>query len=118
MLPDTLQRLGERTQGALAVALVDSDGMPLTSVVQDPSVDIDMLCAELVTLAADMERDHQDFGASRLRFLSARCDRYSVLFSPVSPEFSLIMVLAPDAPLGRARYELRRSPLDLAAELT
>jgi predicted regulator of Ras-like GTPase activity (Roadblock/LC7/MglB family) len=118
MLPDTLKSLAERTEGALAVALVGNDGMPLTSVVYDPSVDIDMLAAELMILAADMQRDHQDFGPSRLRLLSAICGRYNVLFSPVSSEFGLILVLASDAPMGRARFELRRSPLDLAADLS
>jgi predicted regulator of Ras-like GTPase activity (Roadblock/LC7/MglB family) len=117
MLPDTLHQIGERVEGALALALVDSDGMPLTSVVHDPSIDIEMLAAELMSLAADLERDHHDLATSRISGITATCERYRVLYSYVPPGFGLIMVLRRDAPVGRARFELKRAPLALTPEL-
>jgi predicted regulator of Ras-like GTPase activity (Roadblock/LC7/MglB family) len=99
------------------LALVGPDGIAVEAVRADEAVDVDMLCAVLVSLVRAMEENHRELPLGALRGLDITAERCRVTIQGLVGGFWLLLVMPADEPAGRARFELRRSPLLLADEL-
>lgn len=117
MLRDRLSEIAARIGSVGALALVGPDGIPVETVVLDRALDVDMLCAELVALVRAMEENHRELPLGGLRGLDVAADHYRVSIHGVGGGFWLLLAMPASAAAGRARFELRRSPLFLADDL-
>jgi predicted regulator of Ras-like GTPase activity (Roadblock/LC7/MglB family) len=117
MLRDRLNEIAERLGTFDALAIVGPDGIAVEVVRADEAVDVDMLCAELVSLVRAMEENHRELPLGNLRGLDITAERCRVTIHSLAGGFWLLLVMPAEEPAGRARFELRRSPLLLADEL-
>lgn len=117
MLRDRLNEIAGRLGTFGALALVGPDGIAVEAVRVDEGVDVDMLCAELVSLVRAMEENHRELPLGALRGLDITAERCRVTIQSLAGGFWLLLVVPAGEPAGRARFELRRSPLLLADEL-
>lgn len=117
MFLERLSRISDRIPGALAVSLVDGDGIAVESYASDGSFDLEMLAAELVDQIRAISDDHGDLDVGAVRQLTVTTDRVTLMVSSVGSGYYLLLVLGPEGSLGRARYELRRAELLLAPDL-
>jgi predicted regulator of Ras-like GTPase activity (Roadblock/LC7/MglB family) len=117
MLRSRLSEIAARIGSVGALALVGPDGIPVETLTFDRALDIDMLCAELVALVRAMEENHRELPLGSLRGLDVAAERYRVSIQGVGGGFWLLLAMPASEAVGRARFEMRRSPLFLADDL-
>ena len=118
MFLDQLSQISNRIEGALALSLVARDGMPVESVSSDPSLDLEVLAAELVTQVRSITENHRELDVGEVQHLAVSTDRLTLMVSSVAADYYLLLVLGPEGNYGRARFELRRARLLLESELS
>jgi predicted regulator of Ras-like GTPase activity (Roadblock/LC7/MglB family) len=118
MFLDQLSQITNRIEGALALSLVAKDGMPVESVSSDPSLDLEVLAAELVNQVRSITENHRELDVGEVQHLAVTTERLTLMVSSVAADYYLLLVLGPDGNQGRARFELRRARLLLEAELS
>jgi predicted regulator of Ras-like GTPase activity (Roadblock/LC7/MglB family) len=111
MFLERLEAIRSRIGGALALSLVDHDGIPVESINSDPDLDLEMLAAELITQARSISDDHRELGVGRVHQFSVSTDRFTLMVGSVAEGYYLMLVLGADGSYGRARFELRRARL-------
>ena len=117
MFEDRLKNLSSRIDGTVAATLVDKDGITVESFSRNEEVDLEALAAELLAETGNIAREHRELDLGELRQLSVTTDRYTVLVSSLTGDYSLLLVLKNQGSYGRARFELRRALLDFESDL-
>jgi predicted regulator of Ras-like GTPase activity (Roadblock/LC7/MglB family) len=118
MFEDRLRSICDSIDGALAVSLVDADGITVETFGDGSSVDLEALGAELLAQTQTISRDHRELAMGEVRQLSVTTDLYTVLVSALTGNYSLLLVLeAKGGSYGMARFELRRAKLALEDDL-
>lgn len=117
MFIERLNRISDRIDGALALALVAEDGLTVESYSAAEELDLDLLAAELITQVRSIAENHQDLAAGDVRQVTVSTDRMTVMVSSVSESYYLVLVLGQGGSRGRARFELRRARLLLEPDL-
>lgn len=117
MFLDRLALIRDRIDGALALSLIDKDGIQVESVSGDSGLDLDLLAAELITQARSIADDHRELGVGEVQQFSVATDRFTLMVSSVAKGYYLLLVLEKRGSFGRARFELRRARLLLEDDL-
>jgi predicted regulator of Ras-like GTPase activity (Roadblock/LC7/MglB family) len=115
-----LERLGavtKKIEGALALSLIDVDGIPIESVSFAPDLDIEALAAEAVTQIHALSNAHEELDVGPLRHYSVSTSVLTLMVSSIAEGYFLLLVLDAGCNLGRARFELRRAQLLLEKDL-
>jgi predicted regulator of Ras-like GTPase activity (Roadblock/LC7/MglB family) len=118
MFLERLNTISNRIDGALALSLVARDGMRVESVSSDPSLDLEILAAELVAQARSISDNHRELEVGEVQQLAVTTDRLTLMVSSVAKDYYLLLVLGPGGSYGRARFELRRARLLLEEDLS
>jgi predicted regulator of Ras-like GTPase activity (Roadblock/LC7/MglB family) len=113
-----LQQVVENVDGAVACALMGTDGIEVDSHLGEAiGLDVQTLLIEYSSLfraAREAAAVHQAGGVTEL---SVQSERLLVVARLVSPEYFLVVALRPDGNFGKARYLLRVTAPKLQAEL-
>ena len=118
MFQERLQTICESIDGALAVSLVDKDGIMVESFGDDATMDLEALGAELLAQTQAISRDHRELAMGEVQQLSVTTELYTVLVSALTGSYSLLLVLEEKGgSYGKARFELRRARLSLEDDL-
>lgn len=118
----TLQKMIYACPGALGIALMGSDGIPVAEAAA-PAPDMDG--SELVGGAGvefgrildEIRKASDALGGGRLEEAVISLARFTLLFRSVDDELFVVVALAPDANLGKARFLVRRHLLELREQL-
>ncbi|MEM9291468.1 MAG: hypothetical protein AAGD01_07305 [Acidobacteriota bacterium] len=111
MYVERLQQISQRIRGSLALSLVDRDGIPVESVSSDPTLDLELLAAELLLQVRAVGENHQDLAAGPVRLFSVTTDQRTLMVSSLTREYFLLLVLGAQSSYGQARLELSRARL-------
>jgi predicted regulator of Ras-like GTPase activity (Roadblock/LC7/MglB family) len=109
-----LERLGAvsgRIDGAVALSLVDKDGIPVESVSLVPDLDLESAAAELVAQIRAISSQQQELSVGEVQQVTIAGQGMSFVVSAVAKGYYLLLLLGPDGSLGRARFELKRASL-------
>ena len=117
MFENRLQHLLEQIDGALAVSLVDRDGIPVESAGGSEGLDLEALAAELLAQTRSIADDHRELDVGEVRQFSVTTERYTILVSALDKGYYLLLVLGNTGIYGKARFELRRSLLQFEQDL-
>lgn len=117
MFLERLSKIGNRIQGAVALSLVDEDGISIESINSNPELDLEVLAAELIAQVKTMQGAYSELATGRFRQCSITTDRMTVVVSSLGQGYYLLLVLNREASIGQARFELRRARLLLEPEL-
>ncbi|MCL4683268.1 hypothetical protein KJ059_00790 [Myxococcota bacterium] len=119
----TLRKMVENVSGAIGIALMGSDGIPIAELY---ARDGDAAAAEGEVSAAGVEfgrildevRKASDaIGGGRLEETVIGLARYWLLFRVVDDELFLVVALEPRGNLGKARFLMRRFLLELQQQI-
>ncbi len=121
MFRELLEQIAGRCDGLLGLSLVGKDGLPIETLSLSDEVDLEMLSAELVAVAQAARDNHGEFGGGPLRSVCVETDQIVMLLGEAAEDVFLLLLLdrrrATGCAVARARYELRRSPLELRPAL-
>lgn len=117
MFLERLNEISNRIDGAMALSLIDKDGIAVESVSSDPSLDLEVMAAELVAQVRSISQDHRELSAGDVSQFSITTDNLTIIVSGVAQGYYLLLVLGRDGNYGRARFELRRARLLLEGDL-
>ena len=115
-----LQEVVDECRGALAVALMGSDGIPIAEaqgVAVETTADIATAGVEFARILSEIDKAADALNAGGLNELLVGLDRFSLLFRRVDDDVMLVLALAPDGNIGKARYLMRRHLLAIKQEL-
>ena len=117
MFENRLQHLLQQINGALAVSLVDQDGIPVESAGGSDGLDLEALAAELLAQTRSIADDHRELDVGEVCQFSVTTDRYTILVSALDKGYYLLLVLGDKGIYGKARFELRRALLEFEQDL-
>ena len=123
MFLEHLGTISGRIEGAIALSLVDRDGMPVESVSASPELDLEAIAAELISQVRAISQQQQELSVGEVQQFTVEGDlrrevTMNILVSAVANGYYLLLALAPTGSVGRARFELRRASLVLEEELS
>ena len=105
---EILQKLVEETPGALAGAVIASDGIPVDEFqLEDADIDLTVVAVEFQRV---LEQAHKATGAfyggaeAKLDELILVTGSHQLLFRQLDDEFFVVVALTPQGMLGKARY--------------
>ncbi len=118
MFKELMESMLERAEGSLGALIMGTDGIAVEKVLAAGGEDanLDIAAAEFTSLVRGAQRTGTDLGLGNLRELVVSLDGSTMLMRLLSREYFIVLALAPDGNLGRARFELRKAELQLAKE--
>lgn len=81
-------------------------------------LNLDVAAAEFTTLVRQAQRTGADIGHGTLREIILTYTDMQAVIRLINQDYFLLLAMRPEAMLGRARFELRKAEMDLAAEFT
>jgi len=119
----TLQKMIHGVSGALGIALMGSDGIPIAEVQPElpesagDGTEAAAAGVEFGRVLDEIRKAADGLGAGRLEEVVVGLARCWLLFRAVDEELFLVFALAPRGNLGKARFLMRRHLLDLREQL-
>ena len=119
-----LQAIVNGCGGGLGAALMGNDGIPIEEFVSPSPAAQELLSEEIGTAGAEFGRilseiakasDALSGGGVRETVVALSC--FTLIFRDVDDETFLVVAIAPDGNIGKARYLIRRHLLVLRQEL-
>jgi len=111
-----LREIVENCDGGIAVALMQSDGIPIEEVTIDPA----SLTEEIATAGAEFGRILDELrkaadavGGGTFIETTVHLLRMALVLRAVDDDVFVVVALAPDGNLGKARYLIRKQLLAL-----
>lgn len=114
---ERLAQISDRVEGSRGAALVASDGI-IVEAWGGHGLDLEALAVEMVGQARTLADEQRGLGLGRVQQVAVEADHCTVLLGAVGDGYYLVLVLAGDAPQGRARFELRRAPILFGEDLS
>lgn len=120
-----LQSIVDECGGGWGAALMGLDGIAISQVTASVPLDgTDPLAGDVTNagiefgrILADMVKASDSLGTGSVREVAVSLDRVNLIFHMVEDDLVLVLALRPDGNLGKARYLIRRSLMEIRAEL-
>jgi predicted regulator of Ras-like GTPase activity (Roadblock/LC7/MglB family) len=113
---EELERICGRIDGALGAVIVAEDGIVVERHAVDPALDLELASVEYAGAAREMRRASLAVESGELDELLVVSRGRLAILRGVGPGYYLLLFMAPEALVGRGRYELRRAAHALANE--
>ena len=114
----TLQKMIDGCPGVLGIALMGSDGIPVTEIEVEPGSDVvNGAGVEFGRILDEVRKSSDALGGGRLEEVVVTSTRFTLVFRGVDDELFLIVALAPSGNPGKARFLLRRHLFELREQL-
>jgi predicted regulator of Ras-like GTPase activity (Roadblock/LC7/MglB family) len=118
-----LREIVEGCGGGIGAALMGNDGIPIEEVVVSPAPegplaeDIGVAGVEFGRILDDIRKAADSLAGGAVKETVVLLSRFTLVFRPVDEDIFLVLVLAPDGNLGKARYLIRRQLLAIRQNL-
>lgn len=116
MIQSCLEEVRRVVDGVRAVMLVDGHGMLVAGVGGERAA-LDVVAASYADIARRTTRANRDAELEAVSELMATGEFGAVVYHVVTGEYALLVLLAPEALVGHARYALRQTAAALIPEL-
>jgi predicted regulator of Ras-like GTPase activity (Roadblock/LC7/MglB family) len=113
---ELLSGIHRRVEGALAVSLIGLDGIAIETINQN-AVPLDVIGAEFGGFIKSIRVSNTELNTGEVLQFALVTEKYITFLSQVTPEYFVLLVLAPDGNYGRARHELAKAKHPLRDEL-
>ena len=121
---ETLEHLCRQVDGALAASVMGYDGIAVdthevdpASLDEPPDVNLQSAMVEYSNIFGQIRTAAEQLQAGEASELSIRTEKVLAIGRRVSNDYFVVMTLAPNGNLGKARYALRVGAGRLAADL-
>ena len=118
-----LQEIVNGCGGGLGAALMGSDGIPIEEVAVSRAPDgpltedIAIAGVEFGRILEEIRKASDSLSGGAVHETVVLLSRFTLVFRPVDDDVFLVLVLAPDGNLGKARYLIRRQLLAIRQNL-
>ena len=118
MFKETLQRIVEKTDGSLGALIMGADGLSVEKFFTEEgnAANLDVAAAEFTSVVRTAMRSGHDLGLGELNEMVVALGKVTFLMRLFNREYFVCHAMKGEGNLGRARYELRKAELQLAAE--
>jgi predicted regulator of Ras-like GTPase activity (Roadblock/LC7/MglB family) len=116
MFTETLNEIADRMQDVYCVLLMGMDGMPIDKVTRNKSTNVESISAEFTALLRVTRQTSNEAEAGKLDEMIVLSDEMILVMKAITTEYFLMLILPPDANLGRARFELKKAKYELEKE--
>jgi predicted regulator of Ras-like GTPase activity (Roadblock/LC7/MglB family) len=118
LFAETLRKVVDNVDGALAAVLMGLDGIPVDSYVrQSNSVDVNTVAMEFSFILAQVRKAGDSLQVGGLEELSVKAQRLLLVCRMISPTYFVAIAMAPEGNFGKARYLARLAQPALVANL-
>ena len=120
---EILQEIVEGCGGGMGAALMGMDGMPIEQVVSDRGSEVPLLedisvaGVEFQRVLEEIHKASDGIEAGSMEETVLIFARTALVFRPVDEETFLVVAVAPDGNLGKARYLIRKNLYAIRQEL-
>ena len=116
---EDLEALCGRVDGAFAASLMGFDGIAIeTAQVSAPSgIELTTVIVEYSGILAQVRQAAESLQMGKASEVSIRTEKMVAVARPLTPDYFVLLALAPEGNIGRARYELRIAAPKLVAQL-
>jgi predicted regulator of Ras-like GTPase activity (Roadblock/LC7/MglB family) len=118
----TLRKMIDGVAGAIGIALMGSDGIPISEVQSESAAasgsdEVGAAGVEFGRILEEVRKASDGVAGGRLDEVLIGLARYWLLFRAVDDELFLVALLDPRGNLGKARFLMRRHLLELQEQL-
>jgi predicted regulator of Ras-like GTPase activity (Roadblock/LC7/MglB family) len=118
MFKEELKDLTARTPGARGALIMGLDGIAVDKYMGPDGINLEVFSAEYLSLLKKTLDTNRELGLGKVQELTVFTDNLIAIIKAVTADYFLVFALPPDGNFGRARFELRKSVLRLAKELS
>jgi predicted regulator of Ras-like GTPase activity (Roadblock/LC7/MglB family) len=109
MFTETLTEIAGKLGHLGCILLMGMDGLPIEKVIIDNELNVEALTAEFPTLIKVTGSTTSEVNAGSVDELIVMSDQMIMLTKSITADYFLLLVLAKDGNLGRARFELKKA---------
>jgi predicted regulator of Ras-like GTPase activity (Roadblock/LC7/MglB family) len=113
----TLDGIRRRVEGARAISLIAVDGIPVETS-GDEGIPIETISAEFASFVRSIRLSSTELETGEIEQFTLVTEKYITFLSAITPDYFILLVLAPGGNYGRARFELGKAKYALQPELT
>ena len=118
MFAETLRKVVDNVDGALAAVIMGLDGIPVdTYVRQADRVDVNTVGMEFSFIISQIRKAGDSLQVGGLEELSVKAQRLVLVCRMISPQYFVAIAMAPEGNFGKARYLLRVAAPKMQSEL-
>ena len=118
MFAETLKKVVDNVDGAIAAVIMGLDGIPVDSYVrQANAVDVNTVGMEFSFILGQVRKAGDSLQVGGLEELSVKAQRLILVCRMVSPQYFVAIAMSPEGNFGKARYLARMAQPALVAAL-
>ncbi|HSD89630.1 MAG TPA: hypothetical protein VLB44_18995 [Kofleriaceae bacterium] len=118
MFAETLRKVVDNVDGAIAAVIMGLDGIPVDSYVrQANAVDVNTVGMEFSFILGQVRKAGDSLQVGGLEELSVKAQRLILVCRMVSPQYFVAIAMSPEGNFGKARYLARMAQPALVAAL-
>lgn len=118
MFAETLRKVVDNVDGAIAAVIMGLDGIPVDSYVrQANAVDVTTVGMEFSFILGQVRKAGDSLQVGGLEELSVKAQRLLLVCRMVSPQYFVAIAMSPEGNFGKARYLARMAQPALVAQL-
>ena len=116
---EQLEGICERVEGTFAASLMGFDGIAIDTVqpVAPEGIELQTLLIEYSGIISSIKNSAEQLQMGAATEVSIRTDKLVAIARLLTPDYFMVVAMAPDGNVGRARYELRVTGPKVVLEL-
>jgi predicted regulator of Ras-like GTPase activity (Roadblock/LC7/MglB family) len=118
LFAETLKKVVDNVDGAIAAVIMGLDGIPVDSYVrQANAVDVTTVGMEFSFILTQVRKAGDSLQVGGLEEMSVKAQRLMLICRMVTPQYFVAIAMAPEGNFGKARYLARLAQPALVAAL-
>ncbi len=118
MFAESLRKIVDNVDGAIAAVVMGLDGIPVDSYVrQADRVDVNTVGMEFSFILTQVRKAGESLQVGGLEELSVKAQRLILICRMISPQYFVAVAMAPEGNFGKARFLARMATPALVAQL-
>lgn len=117
MFVESLKKVVDNVDGALAAVIMGLDGIPVETYVRNDRVDVTTVAMEFSFIISQVRKAGDSLQVGGLEELTVKAQRLVLVCRMVSPQYFIAVAMAPEANFGKARFLARMASPALLAQL-
>jgi predicted regulator of Ras-like GTPase activity (Roadblock/LC7/MglB family) len=117
LFAETLKKVVDNVDGALAAVIMGLDGIPVDTYVRNDRVDVTTVGMEFSFIISQVRKAGDSLQVGNLEELSVKAQRLVLVCRMVSPQYFVAIAMSPEGNFGKARFLARLATPALVAQL-
>jgi predicted regulator of Ras-like GTPase activity (Roadblock/LC7/MglB family) len=117
LFAETLRKVVDNIDGALAAVVMGLDGIPVETYVRNDRIDVTTVGMEFSFILSQVRKAGDSLQVGSLEELSVKAQRLVLVCRMISPQYFVAIAMAPEGNFGKARFLARMATPALVAAL-